>query len=137
MIPTNPTPGKPRATNLLKYGEVYWVFAKDLDIQGSEQKKDRPYVIVSRDLVNQQGHNVVGIPLSTKLNKSNSYRILIPLSYMNPDVGCARTMSSSVALVDHIRVLDPARFELPRMGRLSDTAMGGIELGLTFLFDIR
>jgi|SRR5665213_224656 len=132
--PPTPTPGKPIT---VRQGEIYWVFAKDLDIQGSEQNKDRPYVIVSRDAINQQGHNVVGVPLSTKLHKANSYRILIPKAHINKDIACPRHMSNSVALVDHIRVLDPSRFEQPRMGRLSDTAMGGIELGITFIFDIR
>ena len=127
-------PGMPLS---VRQGEIYWVFAKDLDIQGSEQQKDRPYVIVSRDAINKLGNNVVGVPLSTKLHKANSYRIKIPLVYMNKDVTCKRPMSESVALVDHIRVLDPSRFEQPRMGKLSDTAMGGVELGLAFIFDIR
>ncbi len=127
-------PGRPLT---IKQGEIYWVFAKDLDVAGGEQEKDRPYVVVSRDSLNLQGNNVVGIPLSTKIHKANSYRILIPLPYMNKDVACVRPMSESVALVDHIRVLDPTRFEQPRMGRLSDTAMGGIELAITYIFDIR
>jgi len=37
------------------------------------------------------------------------------------------------ALTDHIRVLDSSRLERPRMGRVSDTAMGGLELALAFL----
>ena len=122
---------------MIKQGDIWWVFAKDLDIQGSEQQKSRPYVIVSRQAINQLGHNVIGVPLSTKIHKANSYRVLIPMAYMNRDVGCTRPMSDSVALTDHIRVLDPSRFEKPRMGCLSDTAMGGIELGITFMFDIR
>ncbi len=56
---------------------------------------------------------------------------------MLPDVSCKRPMKDSVALTDHIRVLDPARFEQPKMGKMTDTAMGAIELGLAFLFDIR
>lgn len=122
---------------MIKQGEIYWVFARDLDIKGSEQRKNRPYVIVSRDAINQLGQNVVGVPLSTKLHKANSHRIQIPVSHIVKDVGCVRDMSDSVALTDHIRVLDPRRFEQPKMGRISDTAMGGIELGLAFLFDIR
>jgi mRNA-degrading endonuclease toxin of MazEF toxin-antitoxin module len=122
---------------MTKYGEIYWVFAKDLDIAGSEQQKSRPYVIVSRDAINALGHNVVGVPLSTKVHKANSHRIFIPVNHMIKDLACVRPMSDSVALTDHIRVLDPLRFEQPKMGKMSDTAMGGIELGLVFLFEIR
>jgi mRNA-degrading endonuclease toxin of MazEF toxin-antitoxin module len=122
---------------MTKYGEIYWVFAKDLDIAGSEQQKSRPYVIVSRDAINALGHNVVGVPLSTKVHKANSHRIFIPVNHMIKDLTCVRPMSDSVALTDHIRVLDPLRFEQPKMGKMSDTAMGGIELGLVFLFEIR
>ncbi len=73
----------------------------------------------------------------TKIHKANSHRILIPAGHMIKDLACARIMSDSVALTDHIRVLDHTRFEQPKMGKMSDTAMGGIELGLAFLFDIR
>lgn len=113
------------------------MFAKDLDVTAHEQKYARPYVIVSRDVINRIGTNVVGVPFSTKLHKANSHRILIPLVHMVRDVGCARPLETSVALTDHIRVLDPIRFESPKMGKVSDTAMGSIELGLAFLFDIR
>lgn len=81
--------------------------------------------------------NVVGVPLSTKLHKANSHRILVPAIHMIRDFGCTRALTDSVALTDHIRVLDPSRFEQPRMGRLSDTAIGVLELGLVFLFGIR
>lgn len=50
---------------------------------------------------------------------------------------CKRQLSDSVALTDHIRVLDPKRFEHPMMGHMTDTAVGAIELALAFLFDIR
>jgi mRNA-degrading endonuclease toxin of MazEF toxin-antitoxin module len=122
---------------MVKQGEIYWVFARDLDIQGHEQEKNRPYIIVSRDAINQLGKNVVGVPLSTKTHKANSFRILIPVDHMIKDPACTRHLSDSVALTDHIRVLDPTRFEHPKMGRLSDTAIGGLELGIVFLFDIR
>jgi mRNA-degrading endonuclease toxin of MazEF toxin-antitoxin module len=121
----------------IKQGEIYWVRASDLDIEGSEQQKNRPYVIVSRTSINRLGKNVVGVPLSTKTHKASSYRILIPVVYMVKDPACTRTLSDSVALTDHIRVLDASRLEQPKMGCLSLTANGGLELALSFLFDIR
>src|ERR1035437_8509149 len=109
-----PAPGMPAVIDEIKQGEIYWVYADDLDIQGSEQKKSRPYVIVSRDAINRIGNNVVGIPLSSKVHKANSHRILIPLAHMVRNPACTRAMAESVALVDHIRVLDPTRLERPR-----------------------
>ena len=60
-------------------GDIYWVRALDLDIEGSEQQKSRPYVIASRTKINRLGRNVVGVPLSTKLHKAGSHRLLIQL----------------------------------------------------------
>ena len=135
MTPSSLAPGQP--IPVVKQGEIYWVIASDLDIQGSEQLKNRPYVIVSRTAINQQGTNVVGVPLSTQTHKANSHRILIPLAYMIKNAACTRPLSDSVALTDQMRVLDASRLEQPRMGQLSDPAMGALELGLAYLFDIR
>lgn len=121
----------------IKQGEIYWVNARDLDIEGSEQQKSRPYIIVSRTLINRLGKNVVGVPLSTKLHKASSHRLLIQTAHMVKNPACTRTLSDSVALTDHIRVLDIARLEMPKMGTLSLTAVGGMELALSFLFDLR
>jgi len=121
----------------VKQGEIYWVNARDLDVQGSEQQKSRPYLIVSRTIINKLGQNVVGVPLTTKLHKANSYRIKLPVGFMVKDPACTRPLQDSVALTDHIRVLDISRLEQPKMGAILLTAVGGIELGLSFLFDIR
>jgi mRNA-degrading endonuclease toxin of MazEF toxin-antitoxin module len=121
----------------IKQGEIYWVFAKDLDLAGHEQKRNRPYVIVSRDLINKLGKNVVGVPLTTKLHKACAHRVKVPAQLMVKNPECTRNLADSVALTDHIRVLDPARFEQPKMGTLALTAIGGLELALAFLFDIR
>lgn len=118
-------------------GDIYWVRADDLDIEGSEQQKSRPYVIASRTKINRLGKNVVGVPLSSKVHKACAHRLLIPLQHMVPEVGTSRRLETSVALTDHIRVLEVARLERPRMGRLSDTAIYGLEGALAFLFNIR
>lgn len=128
------TPGQPLE---IKQGEIYFVDAEDLDVIGSEQQKSRPYVIVSRTLINRLGRNVVGVPLSTKIHKACAHRVLLPRNHMVPNPACRRTLSDSVALTDQIRVLDIQRLEQPKMGHLSQTAIGGLELALLFLFDIR
>ena len=128
------TPGQPLE---IKQGEIYWVNVNDLDVKGSEQQKHRPYVIVSRTLINRLGKNVVGVPLSTKVHKASAHRVVLPVQYMVKNPACPRELSDSVALTDHIRVLDIDRLEQPKMGHLTQTAIGGLELALSYLFDIR
>ena len=103
---------------------------------GSEQAGLRPYVIVSRDLVHRGKPNAVGVPLSTRVHKANSYRIKLPLEELLADLGCD-AFRPSVALCDHVRVLDLERLR-KKIGRLSDNALSAvIGLGLAFVFDIR
>lgn len=125
-------------------GEIYWVRARDLDMEGSEQKKNRPYVIVSKSSINTLARNVVGVPLTTVLTAGGGYRIKIPLDLMVPNPGwpekwpdgtLCRQLETSIALVDHIRVLDSNRFTTPKMGELSSTAVAGLELALQRLFE--
>jgi mRNA-degrading endonuclease toxin of MazEF toxin-antitoxin module len=125
-------------------GEIYWVHAKDLDIKGSEQKKNRPYVIVSDSRVNALGQNVVGVPLTTVLTAGGGRRIKVPLEMMVtnstwpetwPDGTLRRKLETSIALVDHIRVLDITRLTIPKMGQLSSMAVVGLELALHKLFE--
>ena len=121
----------------IKQGGLYWVDIPKPQTLGSEQWKRRPYVIVSRTVVNRVGSVVVGVPLSTKIHKASQYRILLPVTEIIKDAGCPDTMVTSVALTDQIRVLDIARLEQPRIGYLSRTAVAALELGLAVMFDIR
>jgi len=102
---------------------------------GSEQAGLRPYVIVSRDLVNKGKPTAVGVPLTTKVHKANSYRIMLPSAELLAEVGCTPFLNS-VALCDHVRVLDLTRIR-KRVGRLSDNAVIALKLGLACVFDDR
>jgi mRNA-degrading endonuclease toxin of MazEF toxin-antitoxin module len=125
-------------------GGIYWVYARDLDIEGSEQKKNRPYVIVSRLKINRLGKNVIGVPLSSVLDKEGGHRIKIPVQMMvkNPAWPAEwspgiprRQLETSIALTDHIRVLDIGRLTQPPMGCLSASAIVGLELALRYIFE--
>ena len=119
----------------VEQGDIYWV--NPPSATGSEQAGRRPYVIVSRLAVNRAGKTVVAIPLSSKTHKANpSFRIRIPVSEMIRDISCASPLVDSVALCDHIRVLDHSLLR-ERIGKLSHTAVLAVLLGLEFLFDIR
>ncbi|MFZ0314313.1 MAG: type II toxin-antitoxin system PemK/MazF family toxin [Candidatus Korobacteraceae bacterium] len=102
---------------------------------GSEQAGLRPFIIVSRDEVNSGKPTAVGVPLTSRVHKANSYRIFLPAAELIADEGCTAFVDS-VAMCDHIRVLN---LELIRkkIGRLSDTAVAGVATGLIFVFDIR
>jgi mRNA-degrading endonuclease toxin of MazEF toxin-antitoxin module len=92
------------------------------------------------------GRNVVGVPLSTKLEKALAHRIQIPEALMVKDMAWPTTwpngdprpqLTTSVALTDHIRVLDKLRLLQPKMGTMTKTAIGGLEVALASVFDIR
>lgn len=102
---------------------------------GSEQAGLRPYIIMSREVVHRNKPTVVGVPLTTRINKANSYRIKLPSPELIPVPGREAFMDS-VALCDHVRVLDISRFRY-KIGRLSDNAILGVGLGLSYVFDLR
>jgi mRNA-degrading endonuclease toxin of MazEF toxin-antitoxin module len=102
---------------------------------GAEQEGLRPYIVISRDAVNRNKPTCVGISLTTRTHKANSYRIFLPAGELIPDLGCA-PFQDSVALCDHIRVLDISLIK-KKIGRLSDKAAVAVGAGLLFIFDLR
>ena len=102
---------------------------------GSEQAGLRPYIVVSRDAVNRNKPTCVGVALTTRVQKANSYRILLSREELLHDLGC-EPFQDSVALCDHIRVLD-IRQITKKIGRLSDNALASVGGGLAFVFDLR
>lgn len=102
---------------------------------GSEQAGLRPYIIMSREGVHKNKPTVVGVPLTTRIQKANSYRIMLPAEELIPDLG-RPAFQHSVALCDHVRVLDVTRLR-SRSGRLSENAVLAVGLGLANVFDIR
>jgi mRNA interferase MazF len=104
---------------------------------GSEQAGLRPYIIVSRDIVNKGKRTAVGVSMSTRIHKANSYRTFLPATEIIREIGCTFEFQDSVVLCDHIRVLDLDRIRY-KIGRVSDTAIAGVVLlGLSFVFGIR
>jgi len=103
---------------------------------GHEQTGLRPYIIVSRDLLNKGRPNAIGVPMSTKTDKANAYRIALPVSELIADVGC-EPFRPSVALCDHVRVIDLNQIRR-RIGKLSDNALSSVvNTGLAYVFDFR
>jgi mRNA-degrading endonuclease toxin of MazEF toxin-antitoxin module len=108
-----------------------------LTTSGSEQSGWRPWVIISRDLLNRgNARTAVGVPLSTNVGKANSYRILLPAAELIADVGSTYVFQNSVALCDHVRVLDLNQLRR-KVGRVSANGLISIVgVGLAFVTDI-
>jgi mRNA-degrading endonuclease toxin of MazEF toxin-antitoxin module len=103
---------------------------------GHEQLGERPYIIMSRDKVNAGKPTAVGVPFSTKTQKANSYRILLPVGEFIRDVDSNYVFENSVALCDDVRVIDLNRVR-KRIGKLSENGVLSVQLGLTYVFGIR
>ena len=87
---------------------------------GTEQYNERPYVVMSRLLVNRLGDNVVGVPLSKQTRKASAHRILIPSAEIIKAVGGTFNFLDCVALTDMLRVLARCRTPGPIPNRESD-----------------
>lgn len=103
---------------------------------GSEQSGMRPFIIVSRDSVNKNRKTAIGVPLTTKTHKANSFRIYLPAGELLYWGSSAYLFKNSVALCDHVRVIDTDLLKY-RIGTLSANAMPSVGLGLAYVFDIR
>ena len=102
---------------------------------GSEQSGLRPWIIVSQNVVNVGKQTAVGVPLTTKVKKANAHRIFLPSSELISDIGCT-PFQDSVALCDHVRVLDLNQIR-KKIGNVTENALLAVGLGLAYVFDIR
>lgn len=126
-------------------GEIYWVNISSQETQGSEQHGRRPFIVMSRNVVNNQLKTVLAVPMTTyqgqagsleALAKQPPYRIVVPVAEITKDPSCGSSLSIGVAKTDQARVIDKSRLE-QRIGRLSQTAVISVGIGLAFVFDIR
>lgn len=116
-------------------GEIYW--AEDTNAVGSEQKKDRLWVIMSRRAINGN-ETVVVVPLTSKVKKAVQYPgfcILIPSGEVIAEYGETAPINS-VALCHQVRVFDKGRFRR-KYGQLSLSAVSAVQLGLSYVFNIQ
>lgn len=120
-------------TDPIDQGEIYWYTIPDRG--GREQHGRRPCIVMSRGLVNR-GNPVVVVPMSSKTHKANSYSIAIPQNEIIADIVNKPTVVHSVALCGQVFMIDKRKLE-ERFGKLSYNAVLAIQLGLSYLFDIR
>jgi mRNA-degrading endonuclease toxin of MazEF toxin-antitoxin module len=116
-------------------GEIYWVTIPKPNVQGREQHGRRPCVVMSRRTINV-GNPIVVVPLTSNLSRANAYNIQIPTSEIVRDVSCTSVIEDSVALCGQVFAVDKTRLE-SKIGKLSHVAIAAVQLGLSYLFDIR
>lgn len=128
-----------------KQGDIYWVNIPRHQTRGAEQRGRKPFLVMSRDFVNGVLKSVVVVPLSTFggrtsdpafLASQHPFRIVIPVAEITPDPSCNIPLLICVAKTDQVRVIDKSRLE-QKFGRLSQTAVISVGLGLANVFDIR
>lgn len=133
MQPSSPALVKP--LDVLDQGDMYW--GEDADARGHEQRDDRLWIVMSRRSLN--GNNtIVVVPATTKLHqavKHPAFCIRLPAHEQVPIIGQSASRER-VALCHQLRVFDKSRLR-EKWGKVSLSAIPSIQLGLSFVFDIR
>lgn len=119
-------------TTIVNTGELWWCEPDPKDTVGSEQEKDRIWVIVSKSSLHR-GKCVVGVPFTTNLSKACAHLIQIPKEEFKMLPGTKA--ENCVALTDQIRALDKTRFR-KKAGTISADGLEAIRLGLRRMLDI-
>ncbi len=114
-------------------GDIYWISLPDRG--GREQHGRRPCIVMTRTLLNV-GNPVVVVPMSSETRKANSYNVKLPASEIIRDVGSTSAIVDSVALCGQVFMVDKRKLE-SRLGKLSHNALLAVQLGLSYVFDIR
>jgi mRNA interferase MazF len=129
----------------VQQGDLYWIDIPSHQTEGSEQFGNRPFVVISRTVLNRRLKTVVVVPLTTfnsqindpvKLADQPPFRIVVPLTEITKDPSCNAQLSLCVAKTDQVRVVDKSRLQ-QKIGCLSQTAVIAVSGGLAFVFDIR
>lgn len=114
---------------MIRRGDVYQ--ARLGPTEGSEQRGERPVIVVSRDAINQNSSEVIVVPLTDRANKERIYPSQVVLLRAN---GAGLTVDS-VALCEQIRAISKVRL-LKQRGRLDAKSMTAIGNALKVALDL-
>jgi mRNA-degrading endonuclease toxin of MazEF toxin-antitoxin module len=116
-------------------GDIFWASFPAYQSTGSEQRGNRPVLVVSADKINQSGMPIcVVVPLSTQVQKANrQFRILIPENQKIPEPGTAGCPGDSVALTEQIRSISTDRLDPQRVAKVKPAATAAIEAGIKYV----
>ena len=125
---TSPTSQTPQR------GDIFWATFPGYQSEGSEQRGDRPVLVISVDQINRALPICVIVPLSTQTHKANrQFRILIPENEKLAEPGTTGCPGESVALTEHIRSVSRDRLQPRRVARAKPAAMGAVEAGIKYV----
>jgi mRNA-degrading endonuclease toxin of MazEF toxin-antitoxin module len=126
-------------------GDIYHIEIADGEAMGHELKGGHWWVVLSITQLNAALKLFTAVPLTSVLNSVDGkpkdrddfrlFRIRIPEKYKTSDPGRVDKVfeGESIALVEQTRVFSCLRIKGKRCGRVTDTALAGIEAGLLFL----
>ncbi len=98
--------------------------------QGSEQGKQRPVVVMSRDAINQSSPVVIVVPVTDLTNKKRIYPSQVVLK-----AGEGGLKMDSVALGEQVRAISVTRFA-SRLGQLTSQSVVAIGAALKTALDL-
>ena len=114
-------------------GDIYWITLPNRG--GREQHGRRPCIVMSRTSLNL-GNPVVVVPMTSETRKANAYNVALPANEIIRDIGSTSTIVDSVALCGQVFMVDKRKFE-DKLGKLSYNAILAVQLGISYVFDIR
>lgn len=118
-------------------GDIFWAEVLKSETRGSEQFNRRPWLIVSKTILNSRIPVVVAVPLSTRVEKQNRwFRILVPAREKTAESGTNGCPGDSLALTEQIRVLSVERLDAVRAARVTSKALAAVEAGIAFVLDM-
>lgn len=120
---------KCRGENLMdiKRGEIYYV---DLEpVRGSEMKKDRPAVIVSRDAVNRVSAVVIICPITDAYGKTSTMHVPV-------FDGQGGLKKDSIVHCGQVRAIDKEERIGNKIGDMPSDIMIKIEAGLKWVMEL-
>src|SRR5205814_1112196 len=111
------------------------IFDVRLDpVEGHEQAKTRPCIVISTDRINRSGGVVVIVPLTSRgVERADlKHRILLRDQDKITEPGTGGCPGDSIALVYQLRAVDPAQrfMSSQRIARVTKSALGEIEAAL-------
>jgi len=74
--------------------------------------------------------------MTTNVKKATAWKVALPVNEIIKDIGCTSEIQPSVALCHQVRAVDKRQFDT-KIGKLSQLAVLAVQLGLTYLFEIR
>lgn len=120
----------------IKRGEIYWIGGRGNHIEGSEQKADRPAIIVSNNTGNKYSP-VVEVVYCTNQEKKTLPTHTVLQKVSTGDAEGSTVLCEQVCTVSKNRIYDANSY----IGRVSDEDMQRIDkaiavsLGLDYLYD--